>query len=132
MRDINNYKVFTKAHNLVLKIYKITNRFPKEEIYGLISQMRRSSYSIPMNLKEGGDGSELEFFRYVQIAYGSCEELDYQILLVKDLDYISKAEYIELKDEVREIRKMLYSILKKKNEKNNLKKPKADPKKAEC
>lgn len=118
MRDINNYKVFTKAHSLVLKIYKISNRLPKEEIYGLVSQMRRSSYSIPMNLKEGGSGSELDFFRYVQIAYGSCEELDYQILLVKDLDYISETEYIDLKDEVREIRKMLYSILKKKNTEN--------------
>jgi len=54
MRNIDKYTVFQKSHELVLKIYEITNRFPKEELYGLSLQMRRAAYSIPMNLKEGG------------------------------------------------------------------------------
>ncbi len=69
MRDINKYEVFKKSHKLVLKIYEITKNFPKEELYGLTLQMRRASYSIPMNLKEGGGGSEKEFWKYVRIAY---------------------------------------------------------------
>ena len=116
MRNINNYEVFKQAHGLVLEIYEVTKKFPKEEIYGLVSQMRRASYSIPMNLKEGGSGSELEFFRYVRIAYGSCEELDYQIVLSKDLNYITREEYENYSNKIKEIRKMLYSILKKKND----------------
>jgi len=113
MRNIDNYTVFQKSHELVLRVYEITKRFPKEELYGLTLQMRRSAYSIPMNLKEGGVGSEKEFLRYVKIAYGSCEELSYQILLSKDLKYISMQEYEEIFEKNEEIRKMLFSILDK-------------------
>jgi four helix bundle protein len=114
MRDINNYEVFKKAHSLTLKVYDITKNYPKEEQFGLISQMRRAAYSIPMNLKEGGIGSEAEFFRYVRISIGSKEELEYQILLSKDLDYISKDIYDEIYKEINIIGKMLYKIIKKK------------------
>jgi four helix bundle protein len=93
MRDINNYEVFKKAHSLTLKIYDITKNYPKEEQFGLALQMRRAAYLIPMNLKEGGIGNEVEFFRYVRIAIGSKEELEYQILLSKDLGYISEKIY---------------------------------------
>ena len=93
MRDINKYEVFKKSHKLVLRIYEITKNYPKDEIYGLVAQMRRASYSIPMNLKEGGGGSENEFLRYVKIAYGSCEELLYQMMLSRDLKYITVEEY---------------------------------------
>jgi len=113
MRDINKYEVFKKSHKLVLKIYEITKNFPREELYGLTLQMRRSSYSIPMNLKEGGSGSEKEFLRYVKTAYGSCEELLYQIMLCKDLSYIREEEYKELNEKAEEIRRMLYSLIQK-------------------
>ena len=116
MRNIDNYEVYKRAHNLTLEIYKITAIFPKEEVYALTSQMRRAAASIPMNLKEGGGGTEAEFFRYSRIAYGSCEELDYQLLLSKDLNYLSEIKYKELKTEVKEIGKMLYGIFGKKDD----------------
>jgi len=115
MRNIGEYEVFKRSHKLTLEIYKITKKFPKEELYGLTSQMRRATYSIPMNLKEGSGGTEAEFFRYVRIAYGSCEELDYQLLLSKDLKYIDQDHYRILKNEIIEIRKMLYALFSKKD-----------------
>ena len=113
MRDISSYEVFKKAHELVLEIYKITKKFPREELYGLSLQMRRSSYSIPMNLKEGGVGSEAEFLKYVRISYGSSEELSYQLILAYDLGYLKKEEYSTLEERLTEVQKMLYSLLKK-------------------
>ena len=115
MRNISKYEVFKRSHKVTLEIYKITKKFPKEELYGLTSQMRRATYSIPMNLKEGSGGTEAEFFRYVRIAYGSCEELDYQLLLSKDLKYIDQDHYRILKNEIIEIRKMLYALFSKKD-----------------
>ena len=117
MRNINEYEVFKRAHKLTLKIYEITKQFPKEELYGLTSQMRRAVYSIPMNLKEGSGGSEAEFFRYVRIAYGSCEELDYQLMLSKDLEYSNEDKNKILKSEIIEIRKILYTLFSKKEKK---------------
>ncbi len=114
MRIINNYKVYKRSHMLTLKIYKISRNFPREELYGLTSQIRRSVSSIPMNLKEGGPGSEALFHRYVRIALGSKEELEYQLLLAKDLHYISEQKWQILKGEVEEIGRMLYGLLKKK------------------
>ena len=117
MRNIGEYEVFKRSHKLTLEIYKITKKFPKEELYGLTSQMRRATYSIPMNLKEGSGGTEAEFFRYVRIAYGSCEELDYQLLLSKDLEYITESKYRKIFNGLVEIRKMLFALLQKKESK---------------
>lgn len=113
MRNVNDYEVFKRSHQLTLDIYKQSKDFPKEEQYGLTSQIRRAAYSIPMNLKEGSAGTEAEFFRYVRIALGSKEELEYQLLLAKDLNYISQENWQRLTSEVKEIGKMLYGIVKK-------------------
>jgi four helix bundle protein len=117
MRNINDYDVFKKSHQLTLRIYKICKDFPKEEIYGLTAQMKRSAYSIPMNLKEGGAGTELEFFRYARIAYASKEELDYQLLLAKDLGYINEDLWKKLLNDLNDIGKMLYRIITKHKDK---------------
>ena len=113
MRNVNDYEVFKRSHQLTLDIYKQSRDFPKEEQYGLTSQIRRAAYSIPMNLKEGSAGTEAEFFRYVRIALGSKEELEYQLLLAKDLSYITQENWQRLTSEVKEIGKMLYGIVKK-------------------
>lgn len=115
MRKINNYTVYKRSHQLTLSIYQASQHFPKEELYALTSQIRRAAYSVLMNLKEGGVGSELEFFRYVRIALGSCEELEYQLLLAKDLKYITTDQWIHLNNEVVEISKMLIGLLTKKD-----------------
>ena len=111
MRNIKEYEVFKRAHELGLEIYKTTKGFPKEELYGLVSQVRRSAYSIPMNLAEGGTRQgEKEFSQFVNIALGSCEETRYQLLLSKDLGYINLKKYRELDNEAEVIKKMLSKL----------------------
>jgi len=112
-RKVDDYEVFSRAHELTLEVYKLTRKFPREEVYSLVSQMRRAAYSIPMNLKEGSGGTEAEFFRYVRIALGSKEELDYQLRLARDLGYITEDECSRLSAELAEIGKMLYGITRK-------------------
>jgi four helix bundle protein len=112
-RKVDDCEVFTRAHRLTLDVYKLTRRFPKEEVYSLVSQMRRTAYAIPMNLKEGSGGTEAEFFRYVRIALGSREELDYQLRLARDLRYITDDECNRLSTELAEIGRMLYGIIRK-------------------
>ena len=114
MRDFKELKVWQKAHKLTLDIYKVTTNFPREEMYGLISQMRRSSSSIPTNIAEGcGRKSDADFARFLIIAMGSASELQYQILLVSDLKFISQEDYERLETEVTEIKKMLTSFINK-------------------
>jgi four helix bundle protein len=113
LRKVDDYAVFKRAHVLTLEVYRLTRQLPKEETYGLVSQMRRAAYSIPMNLKEGSAGSTSEFARYVRITIGSKEEVEYQLMLAKDLGYITKEQCKKLSGEVAEIGKMLYSLLRK-------------------
>lgn len=109
MRNFLNLEMWKKSHHLALEIYKITKTFPKEEIFGLTSQMRRSSSSIPTNIAEGaGRNSNRQFVYFLQIASGSCSEIQYQLILSKDLSYISKDVFNELHSETVEIRKMIY------------------------
>jgi len=85
MRDFREIRVWEKAHALTLEIYKATSKFPKEETYGLTSQLRRASSSIPANIAEGfGRGGNAEQARFLQIGMGSACELEYHILLAKD------------------------------------------------
>ncbi len=113
MRDFKKLGFWERSHLLTLKIYSIANgSFPKEEIYGLISQMKRSSSSIPTNIAEGcGRNSNPDLRRFLTIATGSCSELEYQLLLAKDLSYIKISVYDELHLEVVEIRKMIHSYI---------------------
>ena len=113
IRKVDDYAVFKRAHALTLEVYRLTIHFPKDERYGLVSQMRRAAYSIPMNLKEGSAGSAVEFARYVRIAIGSKEELEYQFMLANDLRYVSKEQCKRLSGEIAEIGKMLYALLRK-------------------
>lgn len=113
LRKVDDYAVFKPAHELTLSVYRLTQGFPKEETYALVSQMRRAAYSIPMNLKEGSAGTAPEFARYVRIAIGSKEELDYQLRLALDLGYIRQADRTRLTRESSEIGKMPYALLKK-------------------
>src|SRR4026208_1702231 len=113
MKDFRQLKVWEKAHQLALAIYKATKEFPKEELYGLTSQIRRSSMSIPTNIAEGcGKFTDADFARYLQIAMGSASETEYQLLLSHDLEFLTKAQYDQLNTDVTEIKRMLASLLK--------------------
>ncbi len=91
MKDFRQLKVWEKAHGLALAIYKATERFPKQEMYALTSQIQRAAVSIPSNTAEGcGKNTDAELARYFQIAMGSSSELEHLFLLAHDLGYISK------------------------------------------
>ena len=120
MQNFRNIKAWQKAHELTLRVYKLTERFPKEEIYGLTSQLRRAAYSIPMNVAEGcGRTSQKELARFLDIASGSASELDYQLILVNDLGLVDQETYEGLCETLDHIRKMLTSLTKSVRATNN-------------
>jgi four helix bundle protein len=104
-RDFRELKVWEKAHHLTLEVYKATTRFPREELYGLTSQIRRSSASIAANIAEGcGRGSAAELGRYLQMAMGSASELEYHLLLARDLKILATPTYELLHPRVTEVK----------------------------
>ena len=113
-RDFRELKVWDKAHQLTLEVYKATTSFPREELYGLTSQMRRSSASIAANIAEGcGRGSTAELSRYLQMALGSASELEYHLLLARDLKILHTTAYELLDPRVTEVKRMLASFIQK-------------------
>lgn len=114
VRDFREIKVWGKGHQLALMIYQVTKTFPRDELYGLVSQMRRSSTSIPTNIAEGcGKGSDAELARFMQISMGSASELEYQLLLAKDLGYLQPDDHQKLHRAIVEIKMMLGPFIKK-------------------
>lgn len=111
MRNFKELKVWHKSHQLCLKVYAITESYPDTEKYGLISQLRRASSSVPTNIAEAcGYETSNEFMRFLKIASGSISEVEYLILLSKDLDFLPGDKYEELEEEVNMIKKMLYKL----------------------
>jgi four helix bundle protein len=114
MRDFHNLVVWQRSHELTLQLYRATEKFPKAEVFGLTSQIRRASASIPTNLAEGcgrwGDG---DMGRFAQIAMGSASEVAYLILLANDLGYVSSTDYEALSSQLNEIRRMLTVFYKR-------------------
>jgi four helix bundle protein len=114
MRNFKELSIWQRSHQLVLKIYVSTRSFPPDELFGLISQMKRSSSSVPTNIAEGcGRNSDADLSRFLTIASGSISELEYQVLLAKDLGYLPVNLFKELTDEIIEIRKMMYAFIQK-------------------
>lgn len=111
MRDFKDLKVWQKAHPVALAVYRITATFPKHELFGLTSQIRRCAGSIGANLAEGcGRQTDGELSRFVQISMGSASELEYHLLLARDLNYLTEEQYATLQVEVTAVRKMLASL----------------------
>ncbi|MDP3580552.1 MAG: four helix bundle protein [Ignavibacteria bacterium] len=117
MRDFRKLQIWERAHNLVLKIYETTKLLPKEEVYGLTSQIRRAAVSIPTNIAEGaGKDSNKDFVRYLNIALGSLSEVQYLLFLIKELNYISDIQISPLEVEANELKMMIYSYSSKVSE----------------
>ena len=113
MRDFRNLQVWDKAHGLTMNVYKATMSFPKEELYGLTSQIRRSSASIPTNIAEGcGRNGDAELARFISISMGSASELEYQLLLAHDLNYLDQDTYTNLHEKGTEVKRMLAGFIK--------------------
>ncbi len=116
MKDYKNFTVWQKSHQLTLDVYKVLKDFPKDEIFGLISQMKRSSSSIPTNIAEGcGRNTDKDFARFLIIAFGSANELENQFILSKDLKFIDLETSEKLLFQIEEIKKMLNSLISKLN-----------------
>ena len=102
--------VWRKSMNLVKSVYSLTAAFPKEEIYGLVAQMRRAAISIPSNIAEGGArDSNREFIRFLYISLGSLAELETQLLLSRDLGFVKGSE---IDDDIERVRKMLFGLIR--------------------
>ncbi len=114
MKDFHSLKVWGKSHLLTLAVYKATEQFPRQEIYSLTNQIQRAVVSIPANIAEGcGKDSDGELKRYFSIAMGSASELEYLLLLARDLGYLRADIYQSVQDDLVEIRKMLNVFIQK-------------------
>ena len=114
MLNFQKLLIWQKAHALTLEVYNLTAQFPKEEIFGLVSQMRRSSSSVPTNIAEGsGRATKPDFKRFLTIAIGSVSELEYQFILSKDLRFISTEQFENLTAKAIELRKMMIAYATK-------------------
>ncbi|MGA2722097.1 MAG: four helix bundle protein [Bryobacteraceae bacterium] len=112
MKDFRDLTVWQKAHELTLAVYRTTAGFPREELYGLTSQLRRSCASIPANLAEGcGRNGDAELARFCSIAMGSASELEYHLLLAKDLKLIKPKDHEALAGRATELKRMLSGLL---------------------
>ena len=114
MKNFRDLKVWEKSHQLTLEVYRGTKQFPQSELYGLTSQIRRAAASIPANLAEGcGRGCDADFGRFIQMAAGSASELEYHLLLARDLGYIETHAYTQMETAVVEVKRMLTSLIQK-------------------
>jgi four helix bundle protein len=113
VKDFRNLKVWDKAHSLTLDIYRTTGAFPREELYGITSQMRRASSSVAANIAEGyGRGGDGDFHRFLNTAAGSVVELEYFLLLSRDLGMLSEQCYDDLQSRVAVLQRMLSGLLR--------------------
>jgi four helix bundle protein len=111
MRDFKDLRVWQNAHALTLAIYEATRNFPKEELFGLTSQLRRAAASIAANLAEGcGRKSDRELARHIQIARGSASELEYHLILALDLHLMKPETFERLRTQLFELQKMLTAL----------------------
>ncbi|MBX7221143.1 MAG: four helix bundle protein [Blastocatellia bacterium] len=114
MKDFHELKVWKKSHELTLAVYQVTTKFPKDETYGLISQVRRAAASVPANIAEGcGRGGDAELARFLRIAMGSASELEYHLLLAHDLRFLATGEFQCLTAQVVEVKRMLATFIQK-------------------
>lgn len=114
MKDFRDLQVWHKAHLLVLASYRFTSGFPKQELYGITSQIRRCAASIAANIAEGcGKRGNGEFQRYLNIAAGSASELEYHFLLARDLNLLDETDYQKLNSSIIEVKRMLASLVRK-------------------
>jgi len=106
MKDFRTLGVWEDSHKLTLTLYSLTKGFPREELFGVTSQLRRASSSIPANIAEGcGKGSDAEFCRFLQIAFGSACETEYHLILSRDLGYLTEADYALVQADLVSVKK---------------------------
>jgi four helix bundle protein len=114
MQNYKDLKVWEKAHQFTLDVYRVSTSFPKEEVYGLTSQLRRAATSIPANISEGcGKNTKPDFAKFLNISLGSANEAEYFVILAKDLKYLSLEDYEILIKLINEVKAMLIVLIGK-------------------
>lgn len=114
MKDFKKLMVWEKAHKVTLEVYRATEGFPATERYALTSQLRRAAYSVPTNIAEAcGRNTDAEFARFLDIAMGSACEVEYLLLLSKDLGYLTLNDYTRLSEGIIEVKKMTASFIQR-------------------
>lgn len=114
MQNFKDLLIWQEAHQLTLKIYESSKSFPKEETFGITSQLRRAAVSIPCNVAEGcGRYTAKDFANFLQIALGSTNETDYLTLLAKDLNYLGESQYFDLQEHLNKVRAMNINLIEK-------------------
>ena len=112
MQNFKELKVWEKAHQITLNIYKVSAKFPKEEIYSLTNQLRRAASSIPANIAEGcGKNTQADLANFLNISLGSANETEYFLILSKDLDYLTEEQFAILSNSINEVKAMLISLI---------------------
>ena len=121
MNNFKELKVWQKSMTLVKEIYSVTKDFPKEERFGITSQIQRSAVSIPSNIAEGCGGNSIkELFQFLSIAQGSSYELETQLIIATDLNYMPNASFVTINNQIQEVQKMLFSFKKTIKAKTNI------------
>lgn len=112
MANFKELLVWQKSIDFVTEIYRTTETFPKTEIYGLVSQIRRAAVSIPSNIAEGNSRrSKPDYLQFLKISRGSCAEVETQLIISKNLNFLNESEYLELNERIIEISKMLNGLI---------------------
>jgi four helix bundle protein len=113
MRDHTKLRAFQFADELACEVYKATAKFPKEEVFGMTAQMRRAAVSVPSNIVEGSArDTQAEYLRFLDIAYGSARELQYQVSLARKLDFLPERSYQQLQESCDRTTKTLNSLIR--------------------
>lgn len=121
LRSFRDLLVWQKSYALTIKVYDVTSGFPAHETYGISSQMRRAAISIPSNIAEGyGRGYTAEYIRFAGVAYGSLSELQTQLMLARDLDYMESEYYDALSSGYDEVERMLAALIRSLKSKNQV------------
>lgn len=114
MQDFRKLRIWKKGHELTLRVYSATGSFPVRERYGLCSQMRRAAASLGMNIAEGcGRSGSAELRRFLRIAIGSASELEYQLLLARDLKFLPETEFVRLTEQTKDFLRMTIALIRK-------------------
>jgi len=113
LKDYRDLLVWQKSYQICLQVYRATRKFPIDERYGLTSQMRRAAVSVPSNIAEGYSRSTTgDYLRSLRFAYASNSELETQVMLARDLEYLKLDEYGSLSEGIREVERMMKSLIK--------------------
>jgi len=115
MRDYKKFSVWTRSHELTMKVYKeFAPCFPESEKYCLTSQIRKAAYSIPVNISQGcSRSSEIDFAHFLENSLGSAHELEYCLLLAKDISFIGEEQYAILFEKINALKAMIINLIKK-------------------